>query len=430
MIFFQLFNKKTFILQNIHPKTSLQVFCIYKTQFFTLSFSTKNNTIMRGLYGKLKKDLGLTLILAIGLSVEFSNFQSMFYRFMLQYRHDWGGINHIPAIFLSAFLLLCIVIFGIRKQTALSWFLAMLTCVISFAVYSRMGLRWNWASLSEVHFVVVILSGMLPMLVAYTTHQIAQDTDPEFKGKDEREMENLMDQIRKMYGTSGGASQNGRYNGFNGHYSEDDKKKNTPIIDEVETLDEKTAQKIRRQRKQKTQTPKSQHHAVMMYALPQYEVESFVEQEMKNAELLYQIVDNEEFGKRIEPIFVPKMETIFEKYETTAKHSSKAETQVKTEKTIDKTVEKSAEKAEKNTEIESETNSAVMGEKEVEMEVRHHKNCDHCGKELSKKNKNARYCSNVCRLVAIKSKKKSDFYTLNDEFDQSGFIEWVNPDFA
>lgn len=375
---------------------------------------------MRGLYGKLKKDLGLTLILAIGLSVEFSNFQSMFYRFMLQYRHDWGAINHIPAIFLSAFLLLCIVIFGIRKQTALSWFLAMLTCVISFAVYSRMGLRWNWASLSEVHFVVVILSGMLPMLVAYTTHQIAQDTDPDFKGKDEREMENLMDQIRKMYGTGGGASQNGRYNGFNGHYSEDDKKKNTLIVDEVETLDEKTAQKIRRQRKQKTQTPKSQNHAVMMYALPQYEAESLVEEESKESELLYQIIDHEEFGKRIEPIFVPKMETIFEKVET----------QVKTEKTVEKTAEKPAEKAEKITEIVSEPEPAVMGEKEVEMEVRHHKNCEHCGKELSKKNKNARYCSNVCRLVAIKSKKKSDFYTLNDEFDQSGFIEWVNPDFA
>jgi Kef-type K+ transport system membrane component KefB len=159
---------------------------------------------MKELYIKLQKNLGLSLILLIGLSVEFSNFRSMFVRFMAQYRPDWGAINHIPAMFLSAFLLLCIVIFGIRKQTALSWFLAMLTCVISFAVYSRMNLSWQWEQMTEVHFVVLILSGMLPMLVAYTTHQIAYDQEFFFDDKpinrhDRAEMERLMREIRKMH---------------------------------------------------------------------------------------------------------------------------------------------------------------------------------------------------------------------------------------
>ncbi len=159
---------------------------------------------MQELYVKLQKNLGLSLILIIGLSVEFSNFQSMFFRFMSQYRADWGAINHIPAMFLSAFLLLCIVIFGIRKQTTLSWFLAMLTCVISFAVYSRMNLSWRWENMTEVHFVILILSGMLPLLVAYTTHQLAYEE--EYYGNqsttnryDRAKTERLMREIRKMH---------------------------------------------------------------------------------------------------------------------------------------------------------------------------------------------------------------------------------------
>jgi hypothetical protein len=158
---------------------------------------------MKELYIKLQKNLGLSLILMIGLSVEFTNFQSMFFRFMSLYRTDWGAINHIPAMFLSAFLLLCIVIFGIRKQTNLSWFLAMLTCVISFAVYSRMNLSWRWENMTEVHFVILILSGMLPLLVAYTTHQIAYEEEfnrEEPSNRYERaEIERLMREIRKMH---------------------------------------------------------------------------------------------------------------------------------------------------------------------------------------------------------------------------------------
>ncbi len=130
---------------------------------------------MRNLYVKLQHHVGLTLILLIGLGVEFSNFQSLFFRFMSQYRADWGGFNHLPAACLSAFLLLCIVIFGIRKQFGLSWLLALLTCIVSFAVYNRMGLSWHWEEMTEVNFVVLLLSGLLPLLVAYTTHQITQE---------------------------------------------------------------------------------------------------------------------------------------------------------------------------------------------------------------------------------------------------------------
>jgi uncharacterized membrane protein len=129
------------------------------------------------IYAKLRENLGLSLILVIGLAVEFSNFQSLFFKFMLAYRPDWGAINHVPAAALGAFLLLCIVTFGIRGQAALSWFLALLTCLVSFAVYARMRLNWNWDEVGEIHFVVLILSFMLPLLVAYTTHQIANESD-------------------------------------------------------------------------------------------------------------------------------------------------------------------------------------------------------------------------------------------------------------
>ncbi len=216
---------------------------------------------MNGLYGKLKKDLGLTLILAIGLSVEFSNFQSMFYRFMLQYRQDWGAFNHLPAIFLSGFLLLCIVIFGIRKQTILSWFLALLTCVISFAVYSRMGLRWNWASVSEVHFVVLILSGMLPMLVAYTTHQISQEIDPvDIRAKEQSEMDGMMDQIRKMYGNASTG---------NGQRFEDEKKKDRAVLmGEFEGL---KVQRRSYKRSEMVQKPSAKRKETqIIFALPEH----------------------------------------------------------------------------------------------------------------------------------------------------------------
>lgn len=216
---------------------------------------------MNGLYGKLKKDLGLTLILAIGLSVEFSNFQSMFYRFMLQYRQDWGVFNHLPAIFLSGFLLLCIVIFGIRKQTILSWFLALLTCVISFAVYSRMGLRWNWANVSEVHFVVLILSGMLPMLVAYTTHQISQEIDPtDSRAKEQSEMDGMMDQIRKMYGNASTG---------NGQRFEDEKKKGrTVLMGELEGL--RVPRKSYKRYQTVEKQPKKHQETQIIFALPEH----------------------------------------------------------------------------------------------------------------------------------------------------------------
>ncbi|MCU0451304.1 MAG: zinc finger MYND domain-containing protein, partial [Bernardetiaceae bacterium] len=145
----------------------------------------KISTTMNEMYVKLRRNLGLSMILVIGTGVEFTNFQSMFFKFMLAYRPDWGHFNHLPAGFLSAFLLLCIVIFGIRKQTGLSWFLALLTCIISFSVYARMNIDWQWETMNEIHMVILILSGMLPLLVAYTTHQIAHDNENEFDELDE-----------------------------------------------------------------------------------------------------------------------------------------------------------------------------------------------------------------------------------------------------
>lgn len=118
---------------------------------------------------------GLFIILLFGLFVEGSNFQNTFYKFMLAYRPDWGNVNHVTSLVLSAFLLFNIVEWGMRAKKEISWVFAMLTMVISFSVYSRIELKWNFTELTEMHLVVLILSIVLPAVVAYTTHSIRNE---------------------------------------------------------------------------------------------------------------------------------------------------------------------------------------------------------------------------------------------------------------
>jgi hypothetical protein len=273
---------------------------------------------MNELYFKLKHNLGLTLILLIGLGVELSNFQSMFFRFMTQYRPDWGAVNHIPAGFLSAFLLLCIVIFGIRKQVFTSWFLALITCVVSFAVYSRMNLTWQWEAMHEIHFVVIILSGMLPMLVAYTTHQISNDREAEFLLQEAQIRKVLLGKPQRLYSRQQ-------------HFRAE---KPTP---------KKAAPKKSTQR------------------------QAF-------------IVD--EYGEEDEEDNIFEEEVVW---------------------------------------------AAQKSAKMREQEAKNLKTCKNCFTEFDTNSPYAQFCSDDCRLMAIRRKQRSDFYTLRDDFEAEGSMEWVNP---
>jgi predicted nucleic acid-binding Zn ribbon protein len=273
---------------------------------------------MNELYFKLKHNVGLTLILIIGLGVELSNFQSMFYRFMTQYRPDWGAVNHIPAGCLSAFLLLCIVIFGIRKQVFTSWFLALLTCVVSFAVYSRMNLSWQWESMHEVHFVVIILSTTLPMLVAYTTHQISNDREAEFLLQESQIRRMVMARPQRLYARQ---------------------------------------QEMHRER---TQNPKSKKASG------------------KKAYIIDEYDDREEENDREE-------------------------------------------------DYEEEVNIEFKNSKKTAETPTQH--CKNCFVTFKTKNPYAQFCSDECRLMAVRRKRNSDFYTLRDDFEIGGSMEWVNPQF-
>ncbi len=121
-----------------------------------------------------KKAPDLLSILLIGLLVEGANFESTFFKFMNAYRPEYGPVNHFFSLLLASFILLNIVHWGLRGVKELSWGLAVLAMVISFAVYANMELRWDFSNFSEIHLVVLILSIVLPGLVAFTTHRLRQ----------------------------------------------------------------------------------------------------------------------------------------------------------------------------------------------------------------------------------------------------------------
>ena len=117
----------------------------------------------------------LSTLLALGVGVEFTNFISLFFTFMSAFRPSWGAFNYLPAAGLSLLFVCGIVGFGLLRKPVISWGLALLASVISFTVYAQMELKWNWSEMHQLHFTVIILSVIAPMLVAYTTHEIAPD---------------------------------------------------------------------------------------------------------------------------------------------------------------------------------------------------------------------------------------------------------------
>ncbi|WP_448518513.1 hypothetical protein [Rhodoflexus sp.] len=377
---------------------------------------------MNELYVKLRRNLGLSLILLIGLGVEFSNFQSMFVKFMLQYRPDWGAFNHIPAIFLSAFLLLCIVIFGIRRQVALSWFLALLTCVISFAVYSRMNLSWNWDEMNEIHFVILILSGMLPLLVAYSTHQITHDNEATFDEMDEYERRYR----RPRQQGEGGYNNPPRYqvqerypqNNYAQHHApqakvqpQRDVPKGKYGIGEVD--------EFRREPVQHTMYRQPEHYAPPAYE-PSYE----------------QLQPQPEYRPPYTPPIRPEDEEHSAKYATLKPTPRVVRPQVQPEEK--QAAVQFAERREVLLKVEKPCEEATdrkpASVKPAKSAEGHLITCQHCGKQSMKKSKAAKYCSEECRNEANRNKASATNTSATgialeikrDDYDSKGIMEWIN----
>ncbi|WP_448519597.1 hypothetical protein [Rhodoflexus sp.] len=145
---------------------------------------------------KLKSKIGLSILLVCFALVELSNFESLFYKFMLAFRPDWGAFNHVASLFLSFGLLSAIIVYGMRREALISWGLAVLAIIISLGVYSQIStISWNWGDWHMENLAVVILGVVCPLMVAHTTHRIANEETEE----DEFEIEaNIRRQARKL----------------------------------------------------------------------------------------------------------------------------------------------------------------------------------------------------------------------------------------
>lgn len=125
----------------------------------------------------MKKNPLTTFMLVLGILIEISNHNSLFYDFVKVLNPEYPfWLNHIIAFFFAMFFCTAIVSTGFDKALRLSWFLALLTVVISFGVYSKIGLNWSDTnSYGSTHAAIVMSAFLLPLLVAYSTHRIAND---------------------------------------------------------------------------------------------------------------------------------------------------------------------------------------------------------------------------------------------------------------
>lgn len=127
----------------------------------------------------MKKDklYFLYTLLGIGLTVEGSNLQNLFYGFMSIFRSDWIPIfNHAAALGLSSFFLISIVYNGLYDNKKYSWILAFLTMTISLYVYRKIApFSLTNIDFTHTHGVVFLLSVVLPYFVAFYTEEVSKE---------------------------------------------------------------------------------------------------------------------------------------------------------------------------------------------------------------------------------------------------------------
>lgn len=122
-----------------------------------------------------KKSL-LWVPLLLGAIIEFANLQSLFHEFSVLVRPHWVGLaHHGIGAFFALFFIASIIIFGIAGFRKWSWILAGITTVISLFVYRKVAaFDFENIAVTHVHVVVVLIAFVLPMMVAFVTHQIAE----------------------------------------------------------------------------------------------------------------------------------------------------------------------------------------------------------------------------------------------------------------
>lgn len=150
----------------------------------------------------MKKNPLTTFMLLLGILIEMSNHNSLFYDFVKQLNPEYPfWLNHIIAALFAMFFVTAIVSTGFDKSVRLSWFLAFLTVVISFGVYSKIGLDWgNTNAYGSIHAAIVMSALLLPLLTAYSTHRIAEDIHYVETKRLSRaeEIKNTMDEIASI----------------------------------------------------------------------------------------------------------------------------------------------------------------------------------------------------------------------------------------
>jgi hypothetical protein len=356
-------------------------------------------------------------------------------------------------MFLSAFLLLCIVIFGIRKQTQLSWFLAVLACVVSFAVYGRMELSWEWSNMNEIHFVVLILSTLLPMLVAYTTHEIANQELDTIVEEPQDPLEKILKEIKQIqhFQTTQHSTSRKRSVDYDIHVESEPAPKEQVMFRE-------SAYAIRPER-MKNQKAKAQ----VKKNVQQTEEKSPINIEKKLDNLKHQ-----ESSITINPMPEPleKQNTQPIEKQEVVKENQLEEKIVITPKVEAMVTKPEVEKIEiKPTEFVNDVTDEpivwqITPKSKPKKVVR---KCLTCSKSIADKPKNTKYCSRLCSAKAKRKAKmhreqsietaikvenivtketeniendidqnvpqdlKPKFIVLRDEYDTAGFIEWKNP---
>jgi hypothetical protein len=154
---------------------------------------------------RISRGVARNILFSIGLVIggifEFLNHRTLMLSFMRELYGESGAFAQVGAVLGAMFLITCIVATGLRHKKAVSWMMAAITTAVSFAVYARI---WEDTTNTTVHMAIVILSGILPLMVAYFTHEIGKDIpmeveDPVEQMRQKAEQARALQKVRDNY---------------------------------------------------------------------------------------------------------------------------------------------------------------------------------------------------------------------------------------
>jgi hypothetical protein len=152
----------------------------------------------------IRNNILFTTGIIIGGTFEFLNHRTLMLSFMQVLYDELGIAADIASILGALFLVVSIVSTGLRHKYWVSWGLAAVTSVVSFAVYSHI---WKDTDIETIKMAIVILSGVLPLMVAYFTHEVGRDIPKQIdnpveqlrqKAQQARELQKVRDNYRDV----------------------------------------------------------------------------------------------------------------------------------------------------------------------------------------------------------------------------------------